>query len=60
LKGEYVSKLFVDETNQSSIDPYFVLNINFKHTFSPSLAMTLSIDNLLNKTYQSMDVVLKV
>jgi len=55
LKGEYVSRRFVDETNQSSVDPYFVLNLNFKHNFSPSLAITLSIDNLLNKTYQSID-----
>jgi len=55
LKGEYTGKRFIDEANSNSVDPYLVLNLNFKHIFTPSLAMTLSIDNLLNKTYQSLD-----
>jgi len=55
LEGEYVGKQYEDEANASAIESYFVLNAHFKRVLTDKLSLLLSIDNILNNSYETVD-----
>jgi len=54
FEGEYLSQRYTDEANSNSVDPYLILNLNYRYNISNSYSASISVDNLLNKAYQNI------
>lgn len=49
--GQYVGRLYADDSNDTLVDSYALLNLQGSWAFSPRLLLALGIDNLLDKDY---------
>lgn len=50
--AEYGSGAFTDEANSSRVEPHLVLDARVRYSLSEALAVSLSVDNLLNSVYE--------
>jgi len=54
FEGEFVGKQYEDEANTLVIDSYLVLNAHFRRVLTDKLSLLLSINNILNKSYETV------
>jgi vitamin B12 transporter len=54
LSGHYESTRYADTTNIIRLDPYFLVKLSVEQRLSPHTAVFLTINNLLNRSYESM------
>jgi outer membrane cobalamin receptor len=55
LNAQAESKRYTDFANTESTDGYIVLNAHYERNLSDNLTLLLTVNNLLNTTYQTQD-----
>jgi outer membrane cobalamin receptor len=53
IDGQYTTKRFTDTLNTDHLDDYFIMNLNLSKLITKKLKIYVSINNLLNRAYET-------